>query len=158
MARWNRHRCSTRVLRSSIEPEVGSNHWLLGQVYAQKEMYAEAVNELLKSRSVGRQLRPEDVARLEGFKTAFIVSGWHGFLQKITADYEERAKTAHVAPNLIAMGYARQGKVEQALDWLDKGVEVRDPVIVALKVEPAYDGLRASPRYTELIRKIGLQP
>jgi hypothetical protein len=121
-------------------------------------MLVEAANELLKSRSIGRQLTPEDVARLEGFRTAFIVSGWHGFFQKITADFEERAKTAYIAPNLIAMGYARQGKVEKALDWLEKGVEVRDPVIVTLKVEPANDGLRASPRYTELIRKIGLQP
>lgn len=141
-----------------LEPEFGPNHWSLGQVYAQKGMYAEAADEFLKSRKFGRQLRPEDVARLEGFRTAFIVSGWHGFFQKITADFEERAKTAYVAPIQIATGYARQGKVEQALDWMEKGVEVRDPAIVSLKVEPAYDGLRASPRYTKLLQRLNMTP
>lgn len=141
-----------------LEPNVGSNHALLAQVYAQKGMYAEAANELLKSRSVGRQLSPEEVSRLEGFRTAFIVSGWHGFYQRITTEFEERAKTVYVAPAQIAMGYARQGKMEQALAWLEKGVEVRDPLIVQLKVDPTYDGLRANPRLAELIRTIGLQP
>lgn len=141
-----------------LEPDSAANHWALGQVYTQKGMYTEAVNELLESWGVRRQLKPEEVARFEDFRTAFSVSGWQGFQQKVTAWAEERAKTAYVAPHLFAMGYARQGKVEQALDWLEKSIEVRDPAIVTVKTEPAFDGLRGHPRYARLLQRMNLTP
>jgi hypothetical protein len=56
------------------------------------------------------------------------------------------------------MGYARQGKVEPALDWLEKSIEVRDPAIVTVKIEPAFDGLRGHPRYARLLQRMNLTP
>lgn len=141
-----------------LEPDFGANNWALAQVYAQKGMYAQAVNEFLKAGSVGRQLNPDQEARLADLRTTFSVSGWLGFHQKVTADLEERSKTAYVAPHLIAMGYARQGNVEQALTWLEKGVEARDPAILTVKVEPVFDVVRANPRYTKLLQRLNITP
>jgi hypothetical protein len=50
------------------------------------------------------------------------------------------------------------GEKDLAFACLEKAFDERDPSIVQLKIEPIYDTLRDDSRYTELIRKIGLQP
>ena len=43
-----------------------------------------------------------------------------------------------------------------ALEWLENGCQKREGPMVALKVHPAYDDLRAEPRFQALLRRIGL--
>ncbi len=77
-------------------------------------------------------------------------------MEKCTAELEERAKTAYVAPHLIALYYAQQGKNDEAFTWLEKALESRDPAIVTLSVEPLFDGLRSDPRYSTLLRRMNM--
>ena len=44
----------------------------------------------------------------------------------------------------------------QALDWLEKAVDVHCPLIVYLKVDPQFDGLRTEPRFRALLKRMGL--
>lgn len=46
---------------------------------------------------------------------------------------------------------------DQAFAWLDKGYEEQSAIMQWLKVEPTFDPLRRDPRFTELMRRIGLQ-
>jgi DNA-binding winged-HTH domains len=141
-----------------LEPDVGQNHWAIAQVYAQKEMYAEAVDEFLKAAPPENVLRPGQAERIEAVRALFRASGWQGFQEKTTAFMEKRSKTVYVSPQVIATGYARQGKIEQSLTWLEKAVEQRDPAVVTVKVEPIFDGLRGHPRYAKLLQSINLSP
>jgi TolB-like protein/DNA-binding winged helix-turn-helix (wHTH) protein len=141
-----------------LEPNVGQNHWAIAQVYAQKEMYAEAVDEFLKAVRPANELRPGQAERIEAARALLRASGWQGFQEKTTAFMEERSKTVYVAPHKIAMGYARQGKIEQSFNWLEKAVEQRDPAVVTVKVEPVFDGLRGHPRYAKLLQSLNLSP
>jgi hypothetical protein len=49
--------------------------------------------------------------------------------------------------------------VDRAFEWLEKGVDERDLILVAaLKTEPGYDPLRSHPAFQALLRKMNLEP
>jgi hypothetical protein len=55
------------------------------------------------------------------------------------------------------MIYAALGKKEQALDRIEKGIEEREEKVAYIKVDPAFDSLHSEPRFTEILKKIGLE-
>jgi serine/threonine-protein kinase len=53
------------------------------------------------------------------------------------------------------MVYNGLGERDQALAWLVRGVEQRDPKMTFLKVESKWNNLRADPRFQDLMRRVG---
>ena len=60
-------------------------------------------------------------------------------------------------PTDIANLYLEAGEKTQALAWLEKGLEVRDPNMPYLGI-PFYDSLRSDPRHFALLRRMNLPP
>ena len=58
----------------------------------------------------------------------------------------------------MAVVYAGLGEKEQALAHLEKAVEGREWWASTFKVNPLFDGLRAEPKFADLIRRTGLEP
>jgi len=54
-----------------------------------------------------------------------------------------------------AQVYAQWGEPEKALDWLQTGLEVRDPGLISLGTDPLLDPLRHEPRFRELLQQAG---
>ncbi len=52
--------------------------------------------------------------------------------------------------------YARLGDTEEAFRWLERAYEERMWSIVLLKPEQVFDPLRSDPRFTALLRKVGV--
>jgi hypothetical protein len=48
------------------------------------------------------------------------------------------------------------GEADSAFAWLHRGLEQRSEELVYMKVDPAMDPIRDDPRYTELLRRLGL--
>lgn len=139
----------------AVEPNDGSSHFALFAIYAQKQMYPEAVEAFLKAMSFNHA-PPE---RLEEFREAFRAAGWQGFLRKQLEVLERAAKNGRqVDPYTIANLHIRLGQKEEAFPWLEKTFELHDPSTIQFKIEPTYDILRDDPRYAELLGRIGLQP
>ena len=61
----------------------------------------------------------------------------------------------YVSPYNIALIYHGLGERDQALAWLERGFEQRDPKMVFLRVERKWDDLRDDPRFRDLLRRIG---
>ena len=64
----------------------------------------------------------------------------------------------HIAPQDVAYVYAALGRLDEAFDWLGKAIEHRSTRILWLKVDPRVDSLRGDPRFTTLLRSLGLSP
>jgi len=56
----------------------------------------------------------------------------------------------------IASFYAAAGEKDKAVEWLEKGFEVRDPVMPYIGCYPGFDDLHPDPRFQELLRQMRL--
>jgi hypothetical protein len=63
----------------------------------------------------------------------------------------------YVPPYSVAALYANLGENDHAFEYLQKAYEQGSFYMSFLKVDPELDPLRSDPRFTELLRKMGLQ-
>jgi len=71
---------------------------------------------------------------------------------------KEAAQTAFVVPSSYAQSYAYLRDNDQAIAWLERAYVERDPWLVWLKTNPCFDPIRDDPRFTDLVRRVGLTP
>ncbi len=67
-----------------------------------------------------------------------------------------RAGEMQVPSFYLAMAYLILEDRERAIDWLEVAVRERSEYVVYLNVDPAFEGLRAHPRFQRLLDGIGL--
>ena len=135
-----------------MDPNSGFAHWAIGNVYVNKGMYSEAIAEYQKAIPLSGD-SPDEPAML-GY--AYALSGKRREAQQVIDDLKERSKRTYVSPSTIAFIYGGLGEMEQAFVWLDKAYDERDSLLILLKIEPTFDPLRSDPRFTELLRRVGL--
>jgi tetratricopeptide (TPR) repeat protein len=58
----------------------------------------------------------------------------------------------------IAAIYASLGEKDRAFQWLEQTYQEREFPILFIKREPALESLYSDPRFTNLLRRIGLKP
>ncbi len=56
---------------------------------------------------------------------------------------------------VIAHNLAMIGETEEAMTWLERAYEEREPGLISVKVDPRMDPLRSDPRFQDLLRRIG---
>jgi TolB-like protein len=89
---------------------------------------------------------------------AYGVSGDVVHANQVLNQLKELSKHRYVPAYDIAMVYLGLGEKEQAYRWLEKGFEERSAWMVYLNLDPRLDGLRADPRFQELVHRVGLPP
>jgi tetratricopeptide (TPR) repeat protein len=60
---------------------------------------------------------------------------------------EVTASSGDVFPYVVALIYAQWGNTAKALEWLEKAMQVRDPTLEQMKIDPFLDPLRKEPRF-----------
>ena len=86
----------------------------------------------------------------------YAVSGRRDEAVRVLDELKGLSKQRYVSPYHIAMVYSGLGDKEQVFLWLEKAYEDRSQFMTLLKVEPKFDGLRSDPRFTDLMRRVGL--
>jgi TolB-like protein/DNA-binding winged helix-turn-helix (wHTH) protein/Tfp pilus assembly protein PilF len=135
-----------------LEPDFGSALACLERAYLYKGMHREALETARKEMAHGGASREEMAALdlrdpMKAFKQ---VQRWRLERRK------EAAKKRMVSPYGFAVLYAALGERDTAFEYLERAFEERDPMLLAVKVDPACDPLRSDPRFDELLRRIGL--
>ena len=117
------------------------------------DLYEEAVAARGKA-LIFEGAREGEVA---GLSRAFATSGAEGYWRWLLEHDKEREKRGeYVSPMDFAIHYAQLGETAQAFEWLEKAYEARD--LALLKVDPYFDPLRDDPRFTDLLRRMNLEP
>jgi hypothetical protein len=69
---------------------------------------------------------------------------------------EALARRRYVEPLDIARLHAQIGNREQALAGLERAVDDNSVGLTLLKVDQAWDSVRAEPRFAAVVRRIGI--
>ncbi len=68
------------------------------------------------------------------------------------------ARERYISPYTIATIHAAIPDVDRALEWLERGFQERDPMMMFLRVHPRLDALRSDPRFDDLARRLEVTP
>lgn len=135
-----------------VAPSWVWGHFEMAQVYEQEGQFEEAAQESLKADELFG-MDPKRVAQLKGILAK---SGAKGYWKLTLENYKESAKSNYVPSVLVAEACVRVGDKECAFEWLERGFEERDDLMINLKVEPVFDSLHSDPRFRDMVRRVGI--
>ncbi len=87
---------------------------------------------------------------------AYAVAGKRAQALEVLASLEDIDKERYVPAYNFAIIHAGLGDFDRAFEWFEQARRERSGFLPFLKVEPVVDGLRADPRFDELLAKVGL--
>jgi eukaryotic-like serine/threonine-protein kinase len=125
----------------------------LADTYYQKGMFGEAVEGFLKDR-VQQGATPEEIA---GLREAFTRSGITGYLRK-RIEQIKGGRDPEGEAFWLAGFYSRLNEREPAFEWLETAYRAHLSQLVRTREDVAFDNLRSDPRFSDLLRRIGLPP
>ncbi|HXU35296.1 MAG TPA: winged helix-turn-helix domain-containing protein [Blastocatellia bacterium] len=134
-----------------LEPEFASAQACLERAYRLKGMNKEVVVSARKS-MIRSGATPQELAALDDVNSEAAMRNvllWR--LKRAEASERNRP----TSPYRFAAQHAELGNNDAAFEWLERAFNERDSEFVSLKVDPAFDGVRADPRYASLLRRIG---
>jgi len=134
-----------------LDPNAFVARWGLGQTHWQMGRRDAAIAELQKA--------------VDASGGSVYFRSWLGYLYgaagrkapalSVLAELDQIAREKYVSPFHRALVYTGLGDRQQAFFWLEKAREERSGWMAFLNVEPAFDSLRADPRFADLLHRIG---
>jgi serine/threonine protein kinase/Tfp pilus assembly protein PilF len=135
----------------NLDPNFVPAQRALETAYAQNSMFREAIAE--RQRVLTLSGNPDLAAAIgEDYRK----SGYSGVLQSWLAGLKEVSKQRYVSPYNIAQIHARLLEKEQALTTLEQAVRERDCRLSYVKVDPAFDEIRADVRFQQVVARLGM--
>jgi len=134
-----------------IDPGFDDVHAILFYSYLQEQKYDEAVEEFARSAAMWRY-SSESVIELTA---AYKVGGIRAFWNKQIELSASKRLTAIDNFDLASI-YALLGQNSSALNYLEKAWEERNPKMGFIRVLPELAGLRAEPKFQDLVRRMNL--
>jgi DNA-binding winged helix-turn-helix (wHTH) protein/tetratricopeptide (TPR) repeat protein len=125
---------------------------VLGNVYVQKGMFAEALSQYGEVLNLVKGVPP--VAASVKVIMAQAFARWGKKDEALTLLAEIAGQP--VSSYSVAGVYGAMGETDKAFEMLNKAYLERDLQLVSLKVDPALDELRGDPRFADLERRVGL--
>ena len=126
----------------------------IGRAYEQMGMHPQARAAFQKILTAA----PEDPAILSLMGHEYAVSGDKANANGILAKLAAVATKKYVPAVYFAVIYTGLNQKDDAFRWLDKAYEERCEYLVYLGSEPLADPLRDDPRFSQLLRRLGLSP
>jgi eukaryotic-like serine/threonine-protein kinase len=137
-----------------VDPHHSMTYMYLGWAHEAMGNYEEAVRNYHRSMELTAiPVRPS--AFLAG---CYALMGKREEARKILDNLIEFSKANYLPPVGIAWIYSALGEKEQTFAWLEKAFRERDPfLLMFVKPSHVFDPVRSDPRFTALMRKIGLE-
>jgi Serine/threonine protein kinase len=137
-----------------MDPNFPLAHGYLGLAYLKQGREQDAITELQKA----VELSGKSSEQLSFLGYAYGVIGKRAEALAVLRQLEERYARRESPAMFPAAVYVGLGEKNQAFDWLERDFQSRTGLLVFITFYPHYDTLRDDPRYTDLLRRIGLRP
>jgi serine/threonine-protein kinase len=137
-----------------LDPIMPTAYAWLAKSYQQKGLYDQAIEAYIKDGPYS-SLGPDAAAEL---REAYAASGWKGFWRKALDFKMQQAKKGDVAWYVLAEINAQLGDKDQVFAALEKSYEEHEHNVRFVVADPLWDDLRSDPRYSNLVRRMGLEP
>jgi eukaryotic-like serine/threonine-protein kinase len=141
-------------LRRTVEldPNYPVTYWILGLVLRRMGSYTLAIAEGEKAvkLSGGSPLMRAALAHTLG------AAGRTEEAFQVLGELTNLSREKYVAPYFFAGIHVGSGENDRALDYLEKSYEEHSHWLIYLHMDPGMDGLRDSPRFQDLLRRVGL--
>jgi serine/threonine protein kinase/Tfp pilus assembly protein PilF len=143
------------ALHNTLEIDSGfiRTHYFLGRVYIQKSMFEDALEELQKEKDLSSRWDQFVETRIG---IAYAKLGKRSEAERVLDEMIEHSKEEYVSPYLLSLVNFALGENDRGFDLLEKAIDARGSGINYLRIEPVFDSVRSDPRYTILLKKVGL--
>jgi TolB-like protein/Tfp pilus assembly protein PilF len=135
-----------------IDPNFGSAHLWLAQVFEQKGLYEEAISSLKR----GMHLSSDSTYALPKLGHAYATAGRCDEARAVLDQLNALSSQRYVSPYDIALVHVGLQEYDEAFTWLQRAFEQRSLWLGYLNVEPQLDSLRSDQRFQGLLRRADL--
>ncbi|HEX7297137.1 MAG TPA: tetratricopeptide repeat protein, partial [Pyrinomonadaceae bacterium] len=129
-----------------LDPSFDVAHATLSRVYEAKGMWEKALEQNFYN----------DPSTLSRLKKIYAESGEEGLLRADRDFLLDQAKKGDERSFWIATSYAQLGDNDKAFEWLTKAVDERAIIFTYFVSDYRWDKVRSDPRYTAVLRRVGL--
>ena len=128
-----------------LSPESAAAQSMIATVLLEAGYLDEALKAALLEKSLG-------------YRSCALAAVYHRLGQQDRSDEALRALLGlgKMWAIQIAYAYALRGENDAAFEWLDEAYTQRDTGLMSAKVNPAFAGLHADPRWPKFLHKVGL--
>lgn len=139
-------------LRDAIELEPRSRvaHLFAARAYIEKGLFDDAAAEAAAARGLG----PSNTQAIALEVYANARRGKHTEAKTALAELLRLSKDRYVSPYHLAIACNGLNDPAEAVGWLERGFDERDPMMVFLNVEPQWRRLRGEPRVVALLKRM----
>jgi tetratricopeptide (TPR) repeat protein len=139
--------------------DLDPGYWLADLALVGAHLGAGRVDEAIRLAQKVCGLPARNALAVGMLGSAYGLAGRRDDASVLLDELTAASRTTYVPPWAMMAVCAGQGETDRALEWLERGVEERDLVVVcSLKSEPGYIPLHGHPRYQALLRKMNLAP
>jgi tetratricopeptide (TPR) repeat protein len=145
---------------NQLNANFAINHERLSHLYASIEKYEEAIEEETRARILSGENPKSAVEKGERLRRAYAASGAPGYWTKVLefSGEKENPPESYSSSSGMAIVLAKLGEREKAIESLEKAYAERSLFMTELNIESAFDELRSSPRFLDLLRRVQLKP
>jgi len=138
-----------------LDPTFFFSHWFLAVAYVHNGRFDEAIPAAEKA----NELSGGNAVTLGALGAYYGRAGRTAEARQLLEELTARRRLTYVPASALAWAHMGVGELDESLEWIARGIEERDPLIVtALKSAPTYDRLRSHPAFPALLRKMNLEP
>jgi tetratricopeptide (TPR) repeat protein len=147
---------ATAQLKRALElnPDYVLAHWLLGICYCLQSRYDDAITECRRA----VDLSDNNPWMLSTLGWMYGMSGRTAEARNVLTELQERFEREYVRSIYFVLVYLGLEEFDQVFTWLDKAYEERDEWLIVMRSDPAFDCIRADPRFEALLDKIKPEP
>jgi eukaryotic-like serine/threonine-protein kinase len=152
MGRQNDEALEQLQKTEELEPNYPITYWILSLVHRKIGRYELAIPEGEKAVELAGGSPLMRAALAQTFATA----NQKDKAIQILDDLTKLAKEKYVAAYFFAGIYIGLGEHDRAMEFLEKSYEEHSHWLIYLHIDPSMDDLRSSPRFQDLLQRVGL--